>query len=113
MPLSVYPGLPNDDLRVTMSEPDSNALLGRKALITGGNRGLGLEISRAYVAAGASVMLCARDAGLLGTAGRELAAAAQGGQAVRWVPADVTDPARMAAVGEETNRELGGLHLLV
>jgi 3-oxoacyl-[acyl-carrier protein] reductase len=96
-----------------MSEPNSNALRGRKALITGGNRGLGLEIAQAYVAAGASVLLCARDAGLLEAAGRELAAAAYGGQAVRWAPGDVTDPARMAAVVEEAIRELGGLNVLV
>jgi NAD(P)-dependent dehydrogenase (short-subunit alcohol dehydrogenase family) len=96
-----------------MSKPDSNELRGRKALITGGNRGLGLEIARAYVAAGASVMLCARDAALLEAAGRELAAAVQDGQAVRWASADVTDPARMAAVVEEAIRELGGLSVLV
>ena len=38
---------------------------GRAALITGANQGLGLAIARAYVAAGASVVLCARDAALL------------------------------------------------
>ena len=37
-------------------------LEGRVAFITGANRGLGLEIARAFVAAGASLMLCARDA---------------------------------------------------
>ena len=40
-----------------------DVLTGRAALVTGANRGLGLEIARAFVSAGASVMLCARDAG--------------------------------------------------
>ncbi len=41
-----------------MSQP----LAGRNAIITGANQGLGLAIADAYVAAGASVLLCARDA---------------------------------------------------
>ena len=45
-------------------------LEGRAALITGANQGLGLAIARAYVAAGASVMLCARDAAAAGTGPR-------------------------------------------
>ena len=39
----------------------SNLLSGRYAVITGANQGLGLAIARAYVAAGANVLLCARD----------------------------------------------------
>ena len=41
------------------------ALAGKVALITGANRGLGLEISRAFLAAGADVALGARDEALL------------------------------------------------
>jgi NAD(P)-dependent dehydrogenase (short-subunit alcohol dehydrogenase family) len=41
------------------------ALAGKVALITGANRGLGLEIARAYLAAGADVALGARDEALL------------------------------------------------
>ncbi len=37
-------------------------LQGRAAAITGASQGLGLAIARAYVAAGASVIMCARDA---------------------------------------------------
>jgi NAD(P)-dependent dehydrogenase (short-subunit alcohol dehydrogenase family) len=39
----------------------TRVLEGRAAIVTGGSRGLGLEIARAYVAAGASVLVCARD----------------------------------------------------
>lgn len=42
------------------------ALAGKVVLITGANRGLGLVIARAYLAAGADVALGARDEALLG-----------------------------------------------
>ena len=51
----------------------SAPLAGRTALITGGTQGLGLEIARAYLAAGAAgVCICGRDAPSLETARAEL-----------------------------------------
>ena len=50
-------------------------LAGRTAIITGANRGLGLEIAHAYAAAGADVALGARDETLLHEAAARLAAA--------------------------------------
>ena len=50
----------------------SRQLEGRGAVITGANQGLGLAIAKAYVAAGASVVLCARDADLLERARAEV-----------------------------------------
>jgi NAD(P)-dependent dehydrogenase (short-subunit alcohol dehydrogenase family) len=88
-------------------------LAGKAALITGANRGLGLEIARAYVAAGASVMLCARDAEQLGLAGEELATTARAGQAVRWRAADVTDRPQIEALVAHCIRDLGRLDILV
>jgi NAD(P)-dependent dehydrogenase (short-subunit alcohol dehydrogenase family) len=96
-----------------MSDFPQQPLAGRAALITGGNRGLGLEIARAFVDAGAAVMLCARDGDQLEAAGRELAARARGGQAVSWRAADVTDPSDVEAVVAHALRELGHLHVLV
>ena len=52
------------------------SLKGRTAIITGGSQGLGLAIAHAYVAAGASILLCARDAEALNTAREELIASA-------------------------------------
>jgi NAD(P)-dependent dehydrogenase (short-subunit alcohol dehydrogenase family) len=43
----------------------SGPLAGRSALITGASQGLGVAIARAFLAAGADVFLCARDAGRL------------------------------------------------
>jgi len=45
----------------------TGVLAGRKAIVTGGNRGLGLEIARGFVAAGADVAIGARDEALLST----------------------------------------------
>jgi len=39
----------------------NNTLKGRAAIITGANRGLGEVIARAFVQAGADLMLCARE----------------------------------------------------
>ncbi len=65
-------------------------LEGRTALITGASQGLGLAIARAYVEAGASVFLCARDAALLERAHAELASLASPGQLVLARTADVS-----------------------
>lgn len=48
-------------------------LSGKRALVTGGSRGIGLAISQAFAAAGASVVLVARDAERLAAAQKTLA----------------------------------------
>ena len=65
---------------------------GRAAIITGASEGLGREIARAYVRAGANVLLCARDARLLSEAGNEVRALASATQVVLTEPADVSRP---------------------
>ena len=47
-------------------------LLGKAAIITGANQGLGKEISRNFLIAGANDMLCARSYGLLEETEQEL-----------------------------------------
>ena len=44
---------------------NEKTLSGRTAIITGASQGLGREISKRMVAAGANVMFCARNYGLL------------------------------------------------
>jgi NAD(P)-dependent dehydrogenase (short-subunit alcohol dehydrogenase family) len=61
-----------------------------QALITGANQGLGLAIAKAFVSAGASVFICARDAGLLEDARGELEQLSEAGQQVEALPADVS-----------------------
>lgn len=68
-------------------------LEGRRAIITGANRGLGREIAARYVKAGASVLLTARDERLLREVSEELAPLAKPGQRVEFLGGDVANEA--------------------
>jgi NAD(P)-dependent dehydrogenase (short-subunit alcohol dehydrogenase family) len=68
----------------------TGVLEGRAAIITGANQGFGLAIARAYVAAGANVLLCARGAETLQQAGAELVVQASASQIVATQVADVS-----------------------
>jgi NAD(P)-dependent dehydrogenase (short-subunit alcohol dehydrogenase family) len=88
-------------------------LEGRTALITGANQGLGLAIARAYVEAGASVCMCARDTALLEEARTEVAALALPGQLVLARPADVSLPMQVGQLVSATLDVFPQLHILV
>jgi NAD(P)-dependent dehydrogenase (short-subunit alcohol dehydrogenase family) len=75
----------------------TGVLDGRAAIVTGGSHGLGLEIARAYLAAGARVLVCARDATALGRARTELESAADPAS-IETVAADVSEPDHVAAL---------------
>ena len=92
-----------------MSRPLEN----RNAVITGANQGLGLEIARAYVRAGANVFLCARDAGLLEKAGKEALSVAAPGQTVCFLPGDVSKPADAEKIVAAALGSFPRLHILV
>lgn len=83
-------------------------LTGKSALITGGSRGIGLATARAFVEAGANVMLTSRSA----TAEAEALIAANPGR-VAWTAGDVTDPATPARLAAETLAKFGKLDILV
>ena len=55
-----------------MTVLDSFKLHGRRALVTGGSRGLGLEMARALGEAGADLVIVGRDEAQLATAQTEL-----------------------------------------
>ena len=92
-------------------------LRGRVALVTGGSRGLGLEIARQLVDAGARVAICARDEVALSRALAELVqrAADRGGQAddVVALPCDVSVEQDVRAFVDTVERRLGSIDLLV
>jgi NAD(P)-dependent dehydrogenase (short-subunit alcohol dehydrogenase family) len=91
----------------------SRPLEGRAALITGANQGLGKAIAHAYVNAGASVLLCARDGRLLEEARDEVGRGAGPGQRVLCEPADVSRPHDVARVVTRALSEFPQLHILV
>jgi NAD(P)-dependent dehydrogenase (short-subunit alcohol dehydrogenase family) len=81
---------------------------GRAAIITGASRGIGAATAKAFVAAGAAVALAARDAAALEALAQELSA--DGGRAIA-VPTDVTDPASIQHLVEQTVGAFGRLDL--
>lgn len=68
---------------------------GRRVLVTGAGRGIGLAIAQACAASGAEVALCARSADEIGAAADELRAQ---GLKAEALPADVTDVEAFAAL---------------
>ena len=85
-------------------------LSGRKALVTGGARGIGAGIAKALVAAGASVML----GDVLADVGRETAKQlSNGGARAGFVPLDVTQDNDWASAVAATVEAFGGFDLLV
>lgn len=89
------------------------SLRGRAAVITGTSQGLGLAIARAYAQAGASLMLCARDAQRLEQARAEVAALAGPGQVILALAADVSQPAQVRALADATLAAFPQVHVLV
>jgi 3-oxoacyl-[acyl-carrier protein] reductase len=79
-------------------------------LITGGSRGVGLATARLLSRSGAAVALVARDQGVLYAA---VADVRRDGGTVIGVVGDVTDAASMEHAVQETERQLGGLDVLV
>ena len=85
-------------------------LAGKTALVTGGSRGLGLQIAEALGEAGAKILLCSRKAADLEEAAAHLQAK---GIDTRWVAADASLPADIARVADEAMQRLGQVDILV
>ena len=81
----------------------------RIALVTGGNKGIGLEIVRGLLQAGCRVYLGAREAGKGQQVVAELAAVGD----VHFLEVDLTNQATLTAAAAHLQREEGHLDILV
>jgi NAD(P)-dependent dehydrogenase (short-subunit alcohol dehydrogenase family) len=70
----------------------SSELIGRTAIITGASRGLGLEISRSFINAGANIVMVSRDEAWLDRAQSEILSIAGNGQRIEKFTADISIP---------------------
>ena len=85
---------------------------GKKALVTGGSKGIGLAIARSLLAEGADVLICGRDRNALNAAAVELAKTANGRKAIGHA-ADISDNQQVRRLFETADKELAGLDILV
>ena len=85
-------------------------LKGKTALVTGGSRGLGLQMAQALGEAGARVMISARKADELESAVADLQAA---GIDARWIAADAAQEADIHRLADETMERMGDVDILV
>jgi NAD(P)-dependent dehydrogenase (short-subunit alcohol dehydrogenase family) len=88
--------------------PKREAQTGRVAVVSGGNRGIGLEVVRQLAELGCDVVLGARDPDKGKAARRKLGAAF-----VVVMPLDVADPAAAPRVAEQVRQRFGRCDILI
>src|SRR5215213_3782325 len=85
-------------------------LTGKTAIVTGGSRGIGVEMAEALAEAGASLMLCARREEWLNETVEEFRGK---GFQTEGMPADVSKAEDVQAVVDETVRRFGKVDILI
>ena len=85
-------------------------LTGKTALVTGGSRGLGLQLAHALGEAGAKIVLSSRKAADLEEATADLQAA---GIDARWIAADCAREEDTRRLADETLQRMGAIDILV
>ncbi|MFH9133741.1 SDR family oxidoreductase [Streptomyces sp. NPDC017524] len=88
-----------------MDQPHAMDFTGRAVLVTGGTRGLGAALAKAFLASGADVMVCGR--------GTPAALPSAGGREASFRAADLRDPSAAADLVTATAERFGRLDVLV
>ena len=91
-------------------------LAGRRAIVTGGSKGLGKAIAGELVTEGAAVTICSRNADELNATAdelRKLSGADDRASSVIAIACDVTEPDQVADFVESAVTAMGGLDILV
>jgi gluconate 5-dehydrogenase len=83
------------------------SLKGKRALVTGGGTGIGLGISKAFIEAGAEVVITGRREEVLQDAFKEL------GENVRYRVFDITHKKEIPAFIQDLETQFGGIDILV
>jgi len=86
-------------------------LAGRRALVTGGSRGIGKAAAAALYAEGVQVAIAARSADRLAQAAADIAADSQ--RRVHAITADTGDDASVRQMGLQARELMGGVDILV
>ena len=85
-------------------------LTGRRALITGSGRGIGLTLAKGLASHGATIVLSDRDGSVLGDAVQSFG---KGSNQVTSVEFDVTDEKAVAAAVGKIERDMGPIDILI
>src|SRR5260370_27848891 len=93
-----------------MSVWDKFRLVGRRALITGGSRGLGRAMAQALAEAGADLVLVGREEASLQQAQQELQVL---GRHITYISADLTTPGEVEKMCATALAEQGPIHILI
>lgn len=90
--------------KISYLQPNER-LVGKKIIITGGNRGLGFSMAQKFIAEGADVLICGRNESALKEASQKLGC--------KYLVYDVSDVANAEQFLIEADRLLEGVNVLV
>lgn len=84
-------------------------LSNKRAVVTGGSRGIGLAVAKSLLSEGAQILICGRDDASLNEASRDLSHPGH----VFTRAADVSKPEDVASLFDAVDKQLGGLDILI